>query len=104
MALYEVSDISFDFSYIVRNSGYTYDPYYYPLYGDVDGDGENTICDATIIQRADVKLKLLSTFQKELADVDSDGEASVLDTTFIQRYLVGMLSDRNRTGESYYTW
>lgn len=104
MALYEVSDISFDFSYIVRNSGYTYDPYYYPLYGDVDGDGEITICDATIIQRAGVKLKLLSTFQIELADVDSDGEASVLDTTFIQRYLVGMLSDRNRTGESYYTW
>ena len=104
MALYEISDVSFDFRAIVRESEYSYDPYYDPLYGDVDGDGTITIIDATLVQRADVKMKLLSAFQQELADVDSDGEVSVLDTTFIQRYLVDILSDRNRTGEPYYTW
>ena len=104
MALVEICDVSFDFRAIVRESEYSYDPYYDPLYGDVDGDGTITIIDATLVQRADVKMKLLSAFQQELADVDSDGEVSVLDTTFIQRYLVDILSDRNRTGEPYYTW
>ena len=104
MALYEISDISFDFSAIVSESGYPYDWYYEPLYGDVDGDGTITIIDATIIQRALADLHHLSAFQQELADVDSDGEVFVLDATYIQRYLVDILSERNRTGEPYYTW
>ena len=104
MALYEISDISFDFSAIVSESGYPYDWYYEPLYGDVDGDGTITIIDATIVQRADIDLKLLSTFQQELADVDRDGVTSILDTTLIQRYLAEISSSNNRTGESYYTW
>ena len=104
MALYEISDISFDFSAIVRESGYPFDRYYEPLYGDVDGDGTITIIDATIIQRALADLHHLSAFQQELADVDSDGEVSVLDATYIQRYLAGIPTERNRTGEPYYTW
>ena len=105
MALVEISDISFDFSTIVREIGYPYDLYgYIPLYGDIDGDGKITICDATLIQRDKAKLMQLSTFQQELADVDSDSEVSVLDTTYIQMYLAGIQSEGNRTGESYYTW
>lgn len=112
MALVEISDISFDFSAIsfdfsaiVRESGYSFDPYgYEPLYGDIDGDGKVTICDATIIQRAKVSLMMLSTFQQELADVDSDSVVSVLDATFIQKYLASISADGNKTGESYYTW
>ena len=105
MALVEISDISFDFISIVREAGYPFDVYdYIPLYGDVDGDGKITICDATLIQRDKAKLMQLSTFQQELADVDSDSEVSVLDTTYIQMYLAEIPSDGNRTGESYYTW
>lgn len=105
MVLYEVGDISYDFRAIVSESGYPLDWYWYdPLYGDVDGDGAITIRDATIIQRAGIDLKQLSTFQKELADVNGDGRVSVLDTTCIQKYLAEHTSGCGTTGESYYTW
>ena len=56
------------------------------ILGDVDGDGEVTIIDATAIQRrlADMPTDLYS---KDAADVDSDGDVSVLDVSLIQRYL-----------------
>lgn len=105
MALVEVSDISFDFRSIVRESGYPDDWYWYnPLYGDVTGDGAVTISDVTLIQRACVSLNLLSTFQQELADVDGDGVVSVLDALCIQRYIAEYTSGCGSTGESYYTW
>ena len=105
MVLYEVGDISYDFRAIVSESGYPLDWYWYdPLFGDVDGDGAITISDATIIQRAGIDLKQLSTFQKELADVNGDGRVSVLDTTCIQKYLAEYTSGCGKTGESYYTW
>lgn len=101
MALVEIGDISFDFSAIIRDSEYP-DDWYDPLYGDVDGDGAITISDATIIQRAGIDLKQLSTFQKELADVNGDGRVSVLDTTCIQKYLAEYVSGYGITGKSYY--
>lgn len=104
MALVEIGNISFDFNAIVRDSGYPYDRYYDPLYGDVDGDGTITINDATMIQQAAVELKQLSAFQTELADVNSDGRVSVLDTTCVHKYLAEYTSGCGTTGESYYTW
>ena len=103
MVLYQVGDISYDFRAILSQSGYPDDWYWYdPLYGDVDGDGAITISDATIIQRAGIDLKQLSTFQKELADVNGDGRVSVLDTTCIQKYLAEYVSGYGITGKSYY--
>ena len=103
MVLYQVGDISYDFRAILSESGYPDDWYWYdPLYGDVDGDGAITISDATIIQRAGIDLKQLSTFQKELADVNGDGRVSVLDTTCIQKYLAEYVSGYGITGKSYY--
>ncbi len=103
MALYEVGDISYDFRAILSSSEYPLDWYWYdPMFGDVDGDGAITISDATIIQRAGIDLKQLSTFQKELADVNGDGRVSVLDTTCIQKYLAEYVSGYGITGKSYY--
>ena len=55
--------------------------------GDVDGDSEVTIIDATCIQR---KLASISTakYIEEAADADGDGEVTIIDATCIQRYLV----------------
>ena len=56
------------------------------LLGDVDGDGEVTIIDATLIQRYLVQLKVYA-FDEEAADSDGDGEITIVDATFIQRWL-----------------
>jgi hypothetical protein len=57
------------------------------ILGDVDGDGEVTILDATMIRRYEVQLGTLSDRQQLAADVDGDGEVTILDATWIQRYL-----------------
>ena len=57
------------------------------MLGDADGDGKNTILDATAIQRYLAGLSVSETFQYQAACVS--GEAlSILDATQIQRYLV----------------
>ena len=57
------------------------------LLGDVDGDGEVTITDATLIQRYDVMMIDLTDKQLKAADVDGDGIVSIIDVTWLQRYL-----------------
>ena len=57
------------------------------LLGDADGDGEITISDATIIQRALVGIEVPASFNEAAADVDGDGEMTIADVTGIQRYL-----------------
>ncbi len=61
-----------------------------PLYGDVNGDGEVNVADATEIQKAGIGLVELTAEQAILADVNQDGRVSILDTTMIQKYSVGM--------------
>ena len=58
------------------------------ILGDVDGDGEATIIDATYIQRYNVNMQIPITEEtlKKCGDVDGDGEVSVIDATFIQRF------------------
>ena len=65
-----------------------------PILGDVDGDGEVTIIDATCIQR---KLAGLpnSVYFEEREDADGDKELTIVDATFIQRWLAGLPSYDN---------
>lgn len=62
--------------------------------GDVDGDGEVTIIDATCIQR---KLANIATakFIEAAADTDEDGELTIIDATVIQRWLAQLPSNEN---------
>lgn len=68
------------------------DPDQPAILGDVDGDGEVTIVDATTIQRqlADIPS---SSYNASVADVDEDGSVTIIDATFIQRWLAGLPSN-----------
>ena len=59
------------------------------IVGDVDGDGEVTVIDATYIQRKLADLPV-DGYVDAAADTDGDGEVTVLDATFIQRYIAGL--------------
>ena len=56
--------------------------------GDVDGDGEVTVMDATLVQKYIASLETLTDSQLNVADVNGDGEISVLDATQIQKIVV----------------
>ena len=58
------------------------------LFGDVDGDDEVSVADATVIQRYDVGMTV-TVFRKAAGDVNSDQNVDIFDTSVIQRYLVG---------------
>ena len=60
------------------------------LLGDVDGDGDVTSIDATLIQRYLVGIRILSDKQIKAVDIDGDGVATILDATLIQRCLAGI--------------
>lgn len=59
------------------------------ILGDVDGDGDVTIIDATAIQRKLANLPNES-YDEAAADTDGDGEVTIVDATYIQRYLAGL--------------
>ena len=59
------------------------------IYGDVNGDGDVTIADATLIQKHSVGLTSIADKYLVLGDVNADGVINVLDATMIQKYLVG---------------
>ena len=65
------------------------------LLGDVDGDGEVTIMDATYIQRVLAGIPIPFELDKRLADTDGDNDVTVLDATDIQRWLAGLESSPN---------
>lgn len=58
--------------------------------GDVDGDGEVMILDATHIQRYLAGIIDFDHVQETVADYDRDGEITILDCTRIQRMLAGI--------------
>ena len=68
------------------------------MVGDADKDGELTILDATVIQRALAGLDN-SSYDVKAADADEDGEVSILDATAIQRHLAGLTVDSGRVGQ-----
>ncbi len=65
--------------------------------GDVDGDGEVTIIDATLVQRKLAGISIFSAFDERAADVNDNG-LDITDATWIQRYLAG-ISDPYRVSE-----
>ncbi len=70
------------------------------VYGEVNGDGDITIVDATLVQKHVVQLETLSADKQILADVNGDNTISVVDATLIQKYIV-QLKDWGRTGDVY---
>ena len=60
------------------------------LIGDVDGDGEIGITDATVIQRHIVGIKTPVAVTTAVADVDGDHAVTLMDTTHIQRWIVNL--------------
>ncbi|MBQ2971600.1 MAG: starch-binding protein [Ruminococcus sp.] len=55
------------------------------IYGDVNGDGEVAVIDATLIQRHIAKIITLTEEQLERALVRGDAELTVMDATLIQQ-------------------
>lgn len=70
------------------------------VYGDVNGDGDITVIDATLVQKHVVQLETLSADKQILADVNGDNTISVVDATLIQKYVV-RLENWGRTGDVY---
>lgn len=65
------------------------------ILGDVDGDGEVTITDATFIQREEANIQIPFELNILTADADADGEITVTDATFIMYSLVHAQSNDN---------
>jgi hypothetical protein len=63
------------------------------VYGDVNGDGEVTAADATMVLRAVVGLITLDPVQTLAADVSGDGTVTAGDATLILRYIVGLITE-----------
>ncbi len=57
------------------------------LVGDVDGNGDVSVMDATMIQRHLARLEIIDETKYSYADFDKDGKITVLDATMIQRYV-----------------
>lgn len=69
------------------------------LMGDVNGDGNVTIDDATLIQKAAADIIVLSDSQKTAADVDGDGRVTVSDATCVQKYIAKYASGTGAAGQ-----
>ncbi len=60
-------------------------------YGDVNGDSDVTVTDATIVQRHVAKTIELSAQEKKAGDVSGDSNLSVLDATIIQQFVAKII-------------
>lgn len=61
--------------------------------GDVDGDGDITILDATSVQLHIASLKFLTADELSRADTDGDGEISIMDATAIQLFVAKIITE-----------
>ncbi|MBQ2972207.1 MAG: hypothetical protein IJE16_06630 [Ruminococcus sp.] len=59
--------------------------------GDVNGDSQVTVVDATLIQRLVAKSEQFSETQLKSADVNNDGEVTVIDATILQRFVAKII-------------
>jgi len=55
--------------------------------GDVDGDGEITVIDATCVQSHMAQLIIIADDSIVFADANKDGVISIMDATMIQRHI-----------------
>ncbi len=60
------------------------------ILGDVDGDGEISITDATVIQRYTVGIKTPVAVTSSVADIDGDHAVTVMDASHLQRWMVNV--------------
>ena len=65
------------------------------ILGDIDGDGDVTVIDVTLLQRHLAGISIPHTVDVKLADVDGDEDVTILDVTYIQRWLAGIITDDN---------
>ena len=65
------------------------------LIGDVDGNGEVEVRDATWIQRKLTLMDIPFTFSSDRADADGSGDITLMDATYIQRWLAHLKSNDN---------
>lgn len=63
------------------------------IYGDVNGDGEVTAADATLVLRNVVGLVDFNQSQIATADVSDDGKVTAADATLILRYIVELINE-----------
>ena len=78
---YGLSDVAF-------NVTFNFEPNKENLLGDVNGDGEITIVDSTILQKYIVGQTTLDDETLNVADVNKDGAVTVVDATLIQKFVV----------------
>ena len=60
------------------------------MLGDVDGDGEISITDATVIQRYTAGIKTPVAVTSSVADIDGDRAVTVMDASHLQRWMVNL--------------
>ena len=60
------------------------------MLGDVDGDGDVSIIDATSIQLHIAQIEKLTDEQAQYADTDGDNGLSIMDATEIQLFIAGL--------------
>ena len=72
----------YGFEFIALNNTST------PSLGDIDGDGEISVNDVTVIQKYIVQLKPFTDEQIKFADVDKNGKIDVNDVTLLQKVIV----------------
>lgn len=70
------------------NVTFNFEPNKETLLGDVNGDGEITIVDSTILQKYIVGQTTLDDETLNVADVIKDGAVTVVDATLIQKFVV----------------
>lgn len=63
------------------------------VFGDVDGNGDVEVIDATWIQRHLVSIDIPFTIDLKTADIDGDGQIALIDATLIQRWLAHLKSN-----------
>ena len=65
------------------------------LIGDVDGNGEVEVRDATWVQRKLTLMDIPFTFSSDRADADGSGDITLMDATYIQKWLANLKSNDN---------
>lgn len=70
------------------NVTFNFKPNKETLLGDVNGDGEITVVDSTILQKYIVGQTTLDDETLNVADVNKDGAVTVVDATLIQKFVV----------------
>lgn len=75
------------------NVTFNFEPNKETLLGDVNGDGEITIVDSTILQKYIVGQTTLDDETLNVADVNKDGAVTVVDATLIQKFVVKVITE-----------